>query len=257
MSGVEYRNLLFEISQKINWITERQRLLFVTKGLIAEGSETNIQDVLSLFNELEDRKNLGIDRLEVLKDLLKGTGKWNLLEKAEKLEIKRKEFNSLLAHISCALDESGHLERLVSVCKGRIAKDRESDIKDVRTLLTELEKENHLGIGRLDILKVLIAAGKPDLLKQVEEFESKRKQEEAAERKRNELEESKRRRNGKASLSTFCLLILISFFVSMMYRKGFLFVLGFRVTGEGVEYRLRSVAWVGEFDTIGEGWGSI
>jgi len=198
MSAIEYRNLLFKISQKIDWISERQRLLFITEGLIAEESETNIQDVLSLFKVLEERKNLGIDRLEVLKDILKEIGKWNLLEKVEKFEIKRKEFNSLLEYICRALDESGHLERLVSVCKGRIAQDRESSIKDVRTLFTELEKVNHLGVGRLDILKVLIGTDKPDLLKQVEEFENKRKQEEVVERKRNELEESKRRRNAQA-----------------------------------------------------------
>ena len=197
MSAIGYRNLLYETSQDINWTSERQRLLFSCKGLIAEESETNIQDALSLFEKLEENANLGIDNLEVLKDLLKGTGKWKLLETVENFEIKRKEFNSLLDCISSALDECGHLERLVSLCKGRISQDREVDIKDVRTLFTELERKNNLGIGRLDILKTIIGADKPDLLQQVEEFEKKRKQEEVVERKRNELEESKRRRNGK------------------------------------------------------------
>lgn len=201
MSAIEYRNLLYQTSQEISWTSERQRLLFICEGLIAEGSETNIQDVLSLFKELEEQNNLAIDRLEVLKDLLKGIGKWNLLETVKNFEIKRKEFNSLLDCISHALDECGHLERLVSLCKGRIAQDREGDIKDVRTLFTELERKNNLGIGRLDILKTVIGGDKPDLLQQVEEFEKKRKQEEVVERKRNELEESKRRRNGEVFLA--------------------------------------------------------
>ena len=200
MSTIEYRNLLYETSHEINWLSKGQRLLFSCKGLIAVGSETNIQHALTLFERLEEEGNLGINRLEVLKDLLKGIGKWNLLERIEKFEIKRQDFDRLLDHISRALDESGHLERLVLICKGSIAEDRESNITDARTLLKELEKSNNLTIGRLEILKILIGADKPYLLQQIEEFEKKRKQEDDAERKLNESEEAKRRRKGEICL---------------------------------------------------------
>ncbi|KAL9984456.1 hypothetical protein ACROYT_G006749 [Oculina patagonica] len=201
MSAIEYRNLLYEVSQKIDWLTERQRLLFIceAEGLIVTGSESNIQDVLSLFKGLEERNHLGIDRLEVLKDLLKGIGKWHLLELVEKFDIKRKEYNNLLEQICCVLEQGNHVGRIISMCKEKISYDRERDVKDVRTLFTELEKQNNLGIARLDVLKkIVIDAEKPDLLEQIVEFEVKRKQEEIVERKRAELEESRRRTKDQA-----------------------------------------------------------
>ncbi|KAL9984454.1 hypothetical protein ACROYT_G006747 [Oculina patagonica] len=201
MSAIEYRNLLYEVSQEIDWLTERQRLLFIceAEGLIVTGSESNIQDVLSMFKGLEERNHLGIDRLEVLKDLLKGAGKWHLLELVEKFDIKRKEYNNLLEQICCVLEQGNHVERIISMCKEKISYDRERDFKDVRTLFTELEKQNNLGIARLDILKkIVIDAEKPDLLEQIVEFEEKRKQEEIVERKRAELEESRRRTKDQA-----------------------------------------------------------
>jgi len=67
-------------------------------------------------------------------------------------------------------------------------------------LFTELEKQNNLGIKRLEILKTLAAEmEKPNLIKQVEEFEKRREQEEDAERKENELEEARRRSQGEES----------------------------------------------------------
>ena len=64
----------------------------------------------------------------------------------------------------------------------------------------ELEKQNNLGIKRLEILKTMATVmEKPDLIEQVGEFEKKRKQEEDAERKQNELEEARRRSQGEES----------------------------------------------------------
>jgi len=52
-------------------------------------------------------------------------------------------------------------------------------------LFTELEKQNNLGIERLEILKTKATEmEETDLLQQVEEFDNKRKQEECADRKR-------------------------------------------------------------------------
>lgn len=209
MSAIEYRNLLYKTSQKIDWSTERQQLLFICQELTEEaGSESSIQGVLSFFEGLEKRNHLGIDRLEVLKDLLKEIGKWNLVELVERFEIKRKEYNSLLEYISRVLEEGNHLEQLISIC---IAHDREGDIKNVRALFTELEKHSNLGIVCLDTLKKIVKEVKPDLLEQIVEYEENRKQEEVVERKRDELEESGRRRKGKVCRpSTFLRKILYS-----------------------------------------------
>ena len=187
MSLIEYRNLLYEVSKKIAWITERERLLFICKIFIPDGCENNIQDVLSLLIKLEEENQLGIDKLDVLKDLLQRMGKWDLLQIVEKFENKRKEYKRLLEQCGRVLDERSQLERLISVCKGKIPRDRQEHITDVWTLFTELEKQNNLGIRRLEMLKTMaVEMEKPDLLEQVEEFEKKRKQEEDAERSQGE-----------------------------------------------------------------------
>ncbi|CAH3014104.1 unnamed protein product [Porites evermanni] len=198
MSAIEYRNLLYEISQEVNWLSESQRLLFICEGFIGGGSEHRIRDVLSLFKELQEQKNLGIDNLQLPKEIVKGIGKWNLLERIKKFEIKREEFRALLETVSRVLAESGHLERLVAICKGRIAEERENTIENARALLTELENNNALAVGQVGILKTLVGEDRPDLLQQVEEFERKREQEETTERKIKESEDAKRRRKAQA-----------------------------------------------------------
>ena len=57
---------------------------------ITEGSEDRIQDVLTLFKELEKENHLGIDRLDTLKEILTRMKKRSLLKKVEEFEIKRK-----------------------------------------------------------------------------------------------------------------------------------------------------------------------
>ena len=89
MSKFEYKNLLFEISKKIN-VNELPRLVYMCKEEIAKGSEANIQDVLTLFEELEKQNHLGIDRLDTLKELLTQIKKRPLLRKVEEFEIRRK-----------------------------------------------------------------------------------------------------------------------------------------------------------------------
>ena len=76
MSAIEYNNLLFEISQRLEELNVLDRLVFTCRGMLASGSEDNIQDVLSLFKELEERNNLGINRMEVIKGLLKSFQEW-------------------------------------------------------------------------------------------------------------------------------------------------------------------------------------
>lgn len=89
MSDIEYSNLLFDISEKLD-VNKLPRLLFMCRKEIAEGSEENIRDVLSLFKELEKQNRLGIDRLDTLKEILTHMKKRSLLKKVEEFEIRRK-----------------------------------------------------------------------------------------------------------------------------------------------------------------------
>lgn len=198
MSLIEYHNLKYKVSEKINWITERQRLLYICKPFLPDGCENdNIQDVLTLLDKLEEGNRLAIDKLELLKDLLKEIDEWNLLQLVKKFENKRKDYKHLLNHCGRVLGECGQLERLLSVCEGKISHDRQAHITDVFKLFTELEKQNNLEITRLEILKTMAAKlGKPNLLKQVEEFETRREQEENAER-----EQKKRGSQGEESFT--------------------------------------------------------
>lgn len=89
MSDIEYSDLLFEISRKLD-VDELQRLLFMCRKEIAKGSERNIRDVLTLFEELERNNRLAIDRLDTLKEILTRMKKRSLLKKVEEFEIRRK-----------------------------------------------------------------------------------------------------------------------------------------------------------------------
>ena len=174
MSNVEYNSLLFQISRRLGELNEYEQLVFMCRDLLPSGSEDN-QDVLSLFRKLEERDHLGSDRLGVMRDLLKGLKEWDLLGKVKKFESKRKEYVGLVEQIIRVLDELNDLERLITMCRGRIPEDIEGNISDVRSLFKELENRNCLGIDCLGIVKeILIEFEKEDLLKEVEEFEKRR-----------------------------------------------------------------------------------
>ena len=198
MSFVEYRVLLYQFSEEIDWQTQRRKLIFILRAYLSDGSEGGITDMDSLLTMLEENSILGIDRLSVMKELLKEIGKWDLLRRIERFEIKRKDYKQLLEKISHALDESNELQRLISICRGKnlIARESEEDIVDVNGLFTMLEQQNSFGIEDLTLLKTLAnEVGKPDLCRLLEEFEKKRKQEDA-ERERREREDNIRRARG-------------------------------------------------------------
>ena len=170
MSAIEYSYLLVEVSEKLDEVSPIHRLLFTCRKYLTSGSEGNIQDTLSLFKELEEQQNLGIDNLVVIKELLKGVREWSLFGKVKRFENKRKEYNALLEEIIRLLDELNDLER-----RGKLSEESEGLIEDVRSLFKELENQNILGLDRLDILKeILTETEKNDLLKEVEEFEERR-----------------------------------------------------------------------------------
>lgn len=185
MSAIEYSYLLIEISEKLDELSPIHRLLFTCRTFLTPGSEGNIHDTLSLFKELEEQQNLGIDNLVVIKELLKGVREWSLFGKVKRFENKRKEYNALLEEIIRVLDELNDLERLVSVCREKLSEESEGLIEDVRSLFKELENQNILGLDRLDILKeILTETEQKDLLKKVEEFEERRNKEDEFERKK-------------------------------------------------------------------------
>lgn len=179
MSSIEYNALLLKISRKLDELNIRE-LVFLCREKLRHDNQPNIQDVLSLFKELEDQNYLGIDRLEHLKELLKAVREWALFKQVKKFETKRREYNELLDRICEVLDvDSVDLARLIDICRF----ERERDIRDVRTLLKELEGQDNLGIGRLDILKEILKATEEEgLLKKVEEFEKRRDEEDEFER---------------------------------------------------------------------------
>lgn len=102
MSKIEYSDILFEISKKLDG-NELPRLVFMCREEIANVSEENIRDVLTLFKELEKQNRLGIDRLDTLKEILKQLKKRSLLKKVEEFEIRRKgiQFRRKLTYINC------------------------------------------------------------------------------------------------------------------------------------------------------------
>ena len=204
MSVVEYRGLLYQFFEEIDWQTQRRKLIFILRAFLPDDLEGGVSNIESLPTILEEKNIIGIDRLNVMKELLKEIGKRDLLRRVERFEIKRKDYKQLLEKISRALDESNELQRLISICRGQNLIARESeDIVDVNALFTVLEQQNNLGIEDLTLLKTLTnEMEKPDLCRLLEEFEKKRKQERDAEREREEREDNIRRARGKEQFLT-------------------------------------------------------
>ena len=204
MSVVEYRGLLYQFCEEIDWQTQRRKLIFILRAFLPDDLEGGVSNIESLLTILEEKNIIGIDRINVMKELLKEIGKRDLLRRVERFEIKRKDYKQLLEKISRALDESNELQRLISICRRQNLIARESeDIVDVNALFTVLEQQNNLGIEDFTLLKTLTnEMEKPDLCRLLEEFEKKRKQERDAEREREEREDNIRRARGKEQFLT-------------------------------------------------------
>ena len=183
MSYEEYNGLLSKISRRLDQLDQHEHLLFVCRGRVASRPE-DIPDALSLFRELEEHNNLAIDRVELLKELLKGFGEWSLFRKVRKFENKRKEYKELLEQISRVLDESNQLQQLIAVCNKREAlEENERNTQIVRILFKKLERRGLFEFGRLDFLKeILSGIERQDLVKKVQDFEKRRLDEDEFER---------------------------------------------------------------------------
>ena len=154
MSVVEYRGLLYQFCEEIDWQTQRRKLIFILRAFLPDDLEGGVSNIESLLTILEEKNIIGIDRLNVMKELLKEIGKRDLLRRVERFEIKRKDYKQLLEKISRALDEPNELQRFISICRRQNLIARESeDIVDVDALFTVLEQQNNLGIEDLNLLK--------------------------------------------------------------------------------------------------------
>ena len=175
MSYEEYNGLLSRISRQLDQLNQHEHLLFVCRRRVASRPE-DIPDALSLFRELEEQNNLAIDRVELLKELLKEVEEWSLFEKVRKFEDKRKEYKELLEQISRSLDESNHLQQLISVCTEReTLEEDERNTQTARILFEKLERRGIFEFGRLDFLKgILSGIERQDLVKKVQDFEKRR-----------------------------------------------------------------------------------
>ena len=93
MSAIEYNNLLFKTSQRLNELNRGRQLLVMCRGKVETlDEETLMEDVFQLFVELEKNGFLGRDKLTILKDLLGQLEEWSLLRNVKAFETKRKEF---------------------------------------------------------------------------------------------------------------------------------------------------------------------
>ena len=179
MSATEYNNLLYVICRKLDELNALDQLLSMCRGKLAAGSEGNIRNTRSLCDKLEENNKLGIDRLQLMKRLLRGVEDWVLLEKVKKFECKRKEYKAFLEKVISSLDALNDLERLIAICRGSV---REGNIEDVRSLFRELEDQENLEIDYLDVVKNILAETESnELLKELEEFEERRNREDKSE----------------------------------------------------------------------------
>ena len=181
MSSVAYEGLLFKIALQLSQ-HDHQQLLEMC-GLDDEAE--NLLDARSLIKRLEEKSQLGIDRLGVMEEVLATLDELSLLEKLKEFEKKRKEYTNLLAKVHGALDsdERIHLEQLIF--KRETSMELDESISNVRTLFKELEKHGSLGFRRLDFLKeILTEIEKEDLVREIEEYEQRRNNNDAAERRK-------------------------------------------------------------------------
>lgn len=175
MSAIGYNNLLYKTIQSLNESNVGEQLRFMCRDMVAQREEQSIKE---LFQELERNGFISLDKLEVLKDLLKGLNEWPLLRNVISFEKKRKEYNGLLERIINVLDELDCLEQLVTICNDRIPEEEHGSIQDVRSLLKALEDKDSLRIDRLELLKkILTQKQQTDLLREVEEYEERINQE--------------------------------------------------------------------------------
>ena len=85
------------------------------------------------------------------------------------------KYNNLLFELSESLNRLNRCDRLLFLCRGKLAPGSEDRIQDALSLFKELEDRNHLGPDRLGVLKTLLKGVKEYvLLENVKRFENDR-----------------------------------------------------------------------------------
>ena len=90
----EYNNLLEQIIRVLDEVNDVERLISICRGNITEGRRASIHDVRSLFKELESNDCLGIECLEIVKEILTQTEKTDLLKEVEEFERRQSRENN-------------------------------------------------------------------------------------------------------------------------------------------------------------------
>ena len=186
----EYNSLLFRISKRLDDINVLEHILFICRGKLEHQADQDIHNTLSLLRKLEDSNFLGVDYLQLVKDILKAVEQWDLHEKVVKFERTRREYKELLERVINALEELNDLERLMSIVARvrRIPEERRNDVYDVRSLVQVLEEKNFLGIDCLEILReILTELNDDELLSELTEFQKRRIEDETQERRKGNL----------------------------------------------------------------------
>ena len=190
MSETEYNSLLFRISKRLDDINDLEHILFICRGKLEHQADQDIHNTLSLLRKLEDSNFLGVDYLQLVKDILKAVEEWDLHEKVVRFERTRREYRELLERVINVLEGLNDLERLMStVCRvRRMPEERKNDVHDVRSLIQVLEDINFLGIDCLEILREIFTELKNDeLLTELAEFQKHRSEYETRERRKGNL----------------------------------------------------------------------
>ena len=185
MSDVSYRNLLYKIGQQLSK-HDHQQLLHMC-GLANQAD--NIPDAQSLLQRLQDEpdRQLEIDQLGTLEEVLVNLKERSLLDELKAFEKKRKEYTNLLAKVSDALvsDERIQLEQLKTIChEEETSLELDESISGIRALFKELGRRKKLGFRRLDLLKTILRRiEREDLVGEIEEYEERRNENDVAERR--------------------------------------------------------------------------
>ena len=190
MSKAEYKSLLFRISKRLDEINALEHILFICEEKLGHQTGQDIHNTLSLLRKLEESGSLGVDYLQLVKDILKAVEEWDLHEKVVKFERTRREYKELVARVVSVLEELNDLERLMSIVARvrRIPEERRNDVHDVRSLVQVLEENNFLGIDCLEILReILTELNDYELLSELTEFQKRRIEDETQERRKGNL----------------------------------------------------------------------
>ena len=87
----EYKALLKKIIRSLDELNDLERLIRICREKISEESEGNIANVRLLFEKLENQRDLAIDNLDVVKDILAETEKNDLLQEVKEFEERRNQ----------------------------------------------------------------------------------------------------------------------------------------------------------------------